>query len=183
MATLIVVFFEFAGTGLFAVGGGLATLPFLFHMAEKYTWLTAEIIGSGQAIAQSAPGAIGVNMAAYTGFYAAGIPGAFIAAAGLVFPSIVVITLIARMLSFKNNQMVQAVFMGLKPCAAGLLAAAGFEAIRAALFNSAAPVWYEALRWRECLLFAVLFVMIVKMKLHPAVYIALAGAAGVILEL
>jgi chromate transporter len=180
---LFPLFFEFANIGLFAVGGGLATLPFLFHLAEEYTWLTAEIIGRGQALAQSAPGAIGVNMAAHAGFYAAGIPGAFAAAAGLVFPSIIVITLIARILTFKKNRAVAAVFRGLKPCAAGLLAAAGFGVIRVSLFNSAAPVWYEMLRPRECILFAVLFAMIVKLKLHPAVYIALAGAAGIILEL
>jgi chromate transporter len=180
---LFLLFFEFSKIGLFAVGGGLATLPFLFHMAEKYAWLTAEIIGNGQALAQTAPGAIGVNMAANAGFYAAGARGSLVAAAGLIFPSIIVITIIARMLAFKENRMVQAVFMGLKPCATGLLAAAGFGVLRSSLFNGEASVWYEMLRPRECILFVALFVLIVKLKLHPAVYIGLAGAAGVILKL
>jgi chromate transporter len=180
---LFLLFFEFSKIGLFAVGGGLATLPFLFHMAENYTWLTAEIIGNGQALAQAAPGAIGVNMAANAGFYAAGIPGALVAAAGLVFPSIIVITIIARMLAFKESRLAQAVFMGLKPCATGLLAAAGFGVIRLSLFNSQASIWYEMFRLRECILFVVLFALIVKLKLHPAVYIGLASVAGVILKL
>jgi chromate transporter len=122
-------------------------------------------------------------MAANAGFYAAGVWGAFAAAAGLVFPSIVIITLIAPLVALKKSRAVQAVFAGLRPCATGLLAAAAFGAIRVSLFNSAAAVWHEALRWRECILFAVLFVMILKLKLHPAVYIAFAGAAGVLLKL
>ncbi|MDR0557176.1 MAG: chromate transporter [Treponema sp.] len=180
---LFLLFFEFSKIGLFAVGGGLATLPFLFHLAENYTWLTAEIIGNGQALAQSAPGAIGVNMAANAGFYAASVPGAFVAAAGLVFPSIIIITIIAHMLAFNENRLARAVFMGLKPCATGLLAAAGFGVIRLSLFNNAASIWYEMFRLRECILFSVLFVLILKLKFHPAVYIGLAGAAGVILKL
>jgi chromate transporter len=183
IVNLFGLFFEFSKIGLFAVGGGLATLPFLFHLAEKYAWLTVEIIGNGQALAQSAPGAIGVNMATNAGFHAAGVQGSLAAVAGLVFPSIIVITIIARALAFKENQLVQAVFMGLKPCATGLLAAAGFGVLRSSLFNSEAFVWHEMLRPRECILFAVLFALIVKLKLHPAVYIGLAGAAGVILKL
>ncbi|MDR2783436.1 MAG: chromate transporter [Treponema sp.] len=176
---LFLLFFEFSKIGLFAVGGGLATLPFLFHLVEKYTWLTAEIIGNGQALAQSAPGAIGVNIAAYAGFYAAGIPGSLAAAAGLVFPSVIIITIIARMLAFKKNRLAQAVFTGIKPCATGLLAAAGFGVLRTSLFNGEASVWYEMFRPRECVLFVVLFVLIIKLKLHPAVYIALAAISGI----
>jgi chromate transporter len=178
------LFLEFVKIGFFAVGGGLATLPFLFELAQRYAWLTPEIIAGGQAIAQSAPGAIGANMAANAGFHAAGIAGAFAAPLGLITPSIIIITVIARVLeAFKQNRVVRAVFSGLKPCAAGLLAAAGFGAIRLSLFNASAAVWYEAFRGRECILFVVLFALIVKFKLHPIVYIALAGGAGVFLRL
>lgn len=181
---LLALFAEFCKIGFFAVGGGLATLPFLFHLAEKYEWIRSEIVANGQAIAQSLPGAIGVNMSAYAGFYAAGVQGAVIAAFGLMFPSIIVITIIARVFeSFKENLAVKSVFSGLRPVAAGLLASAGFGAIRLSLFNTEASIWYEAFRWRESLLFLAFFFVIVIRKPHPIILIALAGAIGVILKL
>ncbi|MDR3167758.1 MAG: chromate transporter [Treponema sp.] len=181
--TLLVLFAEFFKIGLFAIGGGLATLPFLYKLADKYDWLSWDMILDIQAVAQSLPGAIGANMAAYTGFRCAGIPGGFIATLGLISPSIIIIIVIARMLrAFKESTLVTAVFSGLRPAAAGLLAAACFGAIKLSLYNAAAPVWYELLRWRQCLLFGVLFILIVKFKKHPVVYIAAAGAAGIVLQ-
>jgi chromate transporter len=182
--TLVLLFAEFFKIGLFAVGGGLATLPFLYQLADKYDWLSRDMILDIQAVAQSLPGAIGVNMAAYTGFYCAGIPGGFTAALGLVTPSIIIIVIIAGMLrAFKESLLVWSVFSGFRPAAAGLLAAACFGAIKILLYNAAAPVWYELLHWRESLLFGLLFILIFKFKKHPVIYIAAAGAAGVIFKL
>ncbi|MDR3139755.1 MAG: chromate transporter [Treponema sp.] len=181
---LLILCAEFIKIGLFAVGGGLATLPFLYQLADKYEWLNRNMILDIQAIAQSLPGAIGVNMAAYTGFFWAGIPGGVVAAMGLVFPSIVIISFIAGILqAFKESILVKAVFSGLRPAAAGLLAAACFGAIKLSLYNAAAPVWYELLRLRECLLFVILFMLIVRFKKHPVIYIAAAGAAGLMFQL
>ncbi|MDR0629621.1 MAG: chromate transporter [Treponema sp.] len=181
---LLVLFAEFFKIGVFSIGGGLATLPFLYQLAATYAWISPEMIGTIQAVAQSLPGAIGVNMAAYTGFLCAGIPGAAAAVLALVSPSIIVILLIARMFqAFKENQVVIAVFSGLRPAAGGLLGAAGFGALRRSLYQGPAPVWYESLRWRECLLFLVLCLLIFKFKKHPIIYIALAGAAGMVLGL
>jgi chromate transporter len=182
---LLLLFLEFCKIGLFAVGGGLATLPFLFDMAGRSGGrLTKEAVGNFLALANSAPGAIGVNTAAQTGFAAAGVAGAFAAALGLIFPAIVLISVIARMLgAFRANKTVEAVFRGFRPAAAGLLAAAGFAAWRLALFNAGFSVWYEAVRWREAALFALLFAGIRKFPLHPAAYIAFAAAAGVALGL
>jgi chromate transporter len=180
---VFLLYAEFVKIGLFSVGGGLATLPFLFELAEKYDWLTPEKLGDFLAIAQSSPGAIGVNVAALAGFAAAGIPGAFAAALGLITVPIVVIILVARMLAaFKENQSVQAVFSGLRPAAAGLIAAAGFGVWKLVLYNGAAPLWYESLRWKETLLFVVLFALIWKFKKHPVVYIAAAGLMGLVFQ-
>jgi chromate transporter len=177
---LPVLFWEFCKIGFFAVGGGLATLPFLFHLAGKYERLTLEIIGSGQALAQSAPGAIGVNMAANAGFYANGVAGAFTAAFALIFPSIIVITIVARMFeSFKENRTVKAVFAGLRPASGGLLCAAGFGAFRLSLYNPDFSIWYRALRLPETFFFLVFFLITVKLKPHPIVSIVLAAFAGV----
>jgi chromate transporter len=181
---LLLLYAEFFKIGLFSVGGGLATLPFLYELADKYDWITHELIGDMLAIAQSSPGAIGVNMAGYAGFQCAGIPGAFVSALGLVSPSIVIIIIIARMLqAFKESRIVKAVFSGLRPAAGGLLTAAGFNAIKFSLYNASARVWYESLRWKECLLFAIIFLLVFKFKKHPIIYIAFAGAVGLIFGL
>ena len=98
MSILIQLFLEFFKIGLFAVGGGLATIPFLHQLAEKYTWFTVETLVDMIAISESTPGAMGVNMATYSGFTTAGISGSLIATLGLVLPSIVIIIIIAHFL-------------------------------------------------------------------------------------
>ena len=181
---LIILYFEFFKIGLFAVGGGLATLPFLFQLADKYEWLDYEMIGNFLAIAQSAPGAIGVNMAAQTGFYAAGITGSFIAALGLVSPAIFIIIIVSMVLkSFKENKIVISIFSGLRPASAGLLAAAGFGALKLALYIRDASPWYTSLRIKESIIFIILFFVIYKFKGHPVIYIAIGAVIGILLGL
>ena len=70
------LFWEFLKTGLFAVGGGLATLPFLKAITHKYPWFTANDLMDMIAVSESTPGPMGVNSATYAGFHAAGLPGA-----------------------------------------------------------------------------------------------------------
>ena len=123
------LFFEFFKAGLFAVGGGLATLPFLYDMAEKTGWFTAETVMDMIAISESTPGPIGVNMATYAGFTTAGVLGSVCATVGLVFPSVIIIIFVYKMLEkFKGSKLVNDVFYGLRPAVAGLVGAAGFQA-------------------------------------------------------
>jgi chromate transporter len=181
---LFLVFVSFCRIGFFSIGGGLATLPFLFEIADSSDWLSREAVGNMLAVAQSLPGAIGVNLAAYTGFRYLGIPGGYLAALGLIFPSIIVISIVARMLqAFKESAVVQRLFSGFRPAAAGLLSAAGFGAIALSLYNPQAPVWYEFIRWPEAVLFLVIFILVFKFKKHPIIYIIAAGAAGAALGL
>ncbi|GHT60819.1 chromate transporter [Spirochaetia bacterium] len=191
---LLYLFVQFFKIGLFSIGGGYATLPFLYEMADQAKgtpdeWLTAEKIGDMLAVAQSLPGAIGVNLSAYTGFQYAGpsvqgIPGGLIAALGLVSPSIIIIIIIARILNaFKESKIVASLFAGFRPAGAGLLSAAALGALAVSLINRSAETFTAMLRWKECILFAVLFFLVYKFKKHPVVYIALAGAAGVVLGL
>jgi chromate transporter len=182
--TLLLLFAEFFKVGLFSVGGGLATLPFLYQLADKYDWLDYETIANMVAVAESTPGAIGVNMATYTGFRCAGIPGSVTATLGLVMPAIIVISIVARiLLAFKESPLAASVFSGLRPAAAGLIAAAGFGVMKLSLYNGEALAWYGLLRWRESAIFAALFVLIHIFKKHPVIYIAAAGLAGVVLGL
>ena len=105
---LLRLFREFFQTGLFAVGGGLATLPFLSRMADTTGWFTHSQLADMVAVSESTPGPIGVNMATYVGFLTAGVPGAIAATLGLVMPSILIILLIAAFLrSFRENRLVE----------------------------------------------------------------------------
>jgi len=197
MMGLILLYIEFFKIGVFAVGGGLATLPFLFLMANdrfafirRTGWISTEQIGNFLAIAQCSPGAVGVNVCAQTGFLYGGIPGLMAAVIGLISPAIIIISFIARALqSLKNNKISIAVFSGLRPAAMGLLTAAGLGVWRLALYNNAASAtaangaWHEYIRWREGLVCLVIFLLIVKFKRHPVVYVALGAIAGIALGL
>jgi chromate transporter len=188
---LLLLYLEFFKIGIFAVGGGLATLPFLFLMADdRFTfirqtgWLDTEQISNFLAIAQCSPGAIGINVVAQTGFQYGGIGGGIVAVMGLISPAVIIIAVITRALqSLKENKTALAVFSGLRPAAAGLLCAAGWGVWRLSLYNSAAALWYELIRWREFLIFAALFLLIVRFKAHPIVCIALRAVARVLLGL
>jgi chromate transporter len=182
--SLLRLFIEFFKIGLFSIGGGYATLPFLYELADRGGQLSREDVGNMLAVAQSLPGAIGVNLSAYTGFRLAGIPGAFTAALGLVTPSIFIILIIARVLSaFKESRLVAALFAGFRPAGAGLLSAAAFAAVAVSLYMPGWDRWYQALRWRELVLFGLLFALVLRFKKHPVFYIAGAALAGILLAL
>ena len=88
------MFWEFFKAGLFAVGGGLATLPFLYDISQRTGWFTAEDIANMIAISESTPGPLGVNMATYAGFQALGIPGGIYTTLSLTAPAIIVISIV-----------------------------------------------------------------------------------------
>ena len=183
------LFWEFFKTGLFSVGGGMATLPFLYKMAETKGWFTAAQLADMVAVSESTPGPIGVNMATYVGFLTGGIPGSLIATLGLVTPSVIVILLIARVLEkFRSNKTVDAAFYGLRPCSVGLIAAAGLLVVKIALFcfdkyaETGKPL--DALNIKAILLAAVLLVLTrcVKplKKLHPVFFILVSAVVGIV---
>ena len=186
---LLQLFFEFFKTGLFAVGGGMATLPFLYDISARTGWYTTEMLADMIAVSESTPGPIGVNMATYVGYVTAGIPGAVTATLGLVTPSVIIILLIARALkAFRENPLVDAGFYGLRPCSVGLIAAAGLLVVKLALFN---PALYaesgkllDLFNWKAILLAAVLLVCtryVKKLKgLHPIVFILASAVVGIV---
>lgn len=137
MTTYLLLFAEFFKTGLFAVGGGLATLPFLYDIADKYPWFDRAMLLDMVAVAESTPGPIGINTATYAGFHAGGILGGFVATFGLVLPSYIVIVIIAQVLAkFSKNPIVLSVFYGLRPAVTGMIAAAGYSVAKVAMLHT-----------------------------------------------
>ena len=182
------LFFEFLKVGLFSVGGGLATLPFLREMATKTGWFTNADLTDMIAVSESTPGPIGVNMATYVGFTVAGVPGAIVATLGLITPSVIIILLIALFLkNFKDNKYVQGAFYGLRPTSTALIAAAGLSVAYLVFIN---PLFMETksllnlFDWKAVVLAAVLIVLTrfidQTKKLHPIIFIGASAVVGIL---
>ena len=188
---LLRLYWEFLQVGLFSVGGGLATLPFLYSLGERTGWFTTAQVADMLAVSESTPGPIGVNMATYVGYTCAGVPGSLCATLGLITPSIIVILLIAAALSaFRNNRYVDAAFYALRPASTGLITAAGWSVLVLVLIDRegfAADGITGLFRWGRLVLFGVLLVMTrwVKplKKVHPIAFIALAAVCGVVFRM
>ena len=196
MMLFLRLFYEFCKTGLFAVGGGMATIPFLYQMADSTGWFTYDDLANMIAVGESTPGPIGVNMATYVGFVsgmnAGGTPGALLGAAvatlGLITPSIIVILIVAAMLkSFRDNRYVNHAFYGLRPASTGLIAAAGLSVMVSNLFDTGAGLTLAAVNWKGWVLAIVLWLLTNKVKqtkkLHPIVFIGLSAVAGVVFSM
>ena len=187
---LLTLFFEFFKTGLFAVGGGMATLPFLYDMSARHPdWFTTAQLADMIAVSESTPGPIGVNMATYVGFHTAGILGGLVATLGLAAPSVIIILIIARVLKqFRENKYVDAAFYGLRPCSVGLIAAAGLLVVKIALFDFDAYALSgeiaDLFKLKALILAAVLLVLTravkATKKLHPIVFILGSAVVGVL---
>lgn len=186
------LFWEFFKVGLFSIGGGLATLPFLYSLGAKTGWFGTADVANMLAISESTPGPIGVNMATYVGFECGGVLGGVIATLGLVAPSVIVIVLIAMALqAFRTNRYVDGAFYTLRPASTGLIAAAGWSVFVLVLVDleafSASGSVLSLIRWKNLLLFAVIWVLtnLVKpvKKLHPVVFLALAAVVGIVFRL
>lgn len=186
------LFYEFFKAGLFAIGGGMATLPFLFDIADKTGWYTHAQLTNMIAISESTPGPIGVNTATYVGFTVGGIPGALVATAGLVAPSVIIILLVAMFLkAFQESRLVKGAFYGLRPASTGLIAAAGIPLLLTAVYavpniNNLFTTAFspDLLRPGAILLAVVVFVasnFIPKVKdIHPICFIAFSAIVGAV---
>ena len=178
------LFWEFFKTGLFAIGGGMATIPFLYEMSDKTGWFSHADLEIMVAVGESTPGPIGVNMATYVGYSVAGLPGGVIATLGLITPSVIVILIIARVLAkFRDSKLVKDLFYGLRPASAGLIAAAGFSVVVLSLVDQTAS-GLGMIQWKGVVLAAILLLLTRKVKqtndLHPVVFIALSAVVGIV---
>ena len=179
------LFWEFMKIGLFAVGGGMATLPFLQELADRTGWYPQSLITDMIAVSESTPGPIGINMATYVGCTVGGVFGGLVASLGIVFPALVIVILISRSLErFRSSTLVEDAFYGLRPAVTGLIAAAGIGVVKVAmlrldLFRETGALT-DLFDLRKLLLFALVFGGVRRLKWHPVVFIALSAVAGVV---
>ena len=185
----IILFLEFFKVGLFTIGGGLASLPFLYELAEKYTWINNSMIADMIAISQSTPGPIGINMATYAGFKAGGILGGIVATFAIVLPSFIIIVIVANFLNkFKNSKLVDSAFKGLRPAVTGLIAVAWFEIIKISIINVSKflqtnNLFDVVINFKALIIFLIIFFLTKKFDKHPIVFIGIGALAGVVFKL
>lgn len=183
------LFIEFFKTGLFAIGGGLATLPFLKQIALRHTWYSVSQLTDMIAVSESTPGPIGINMSTYAGFHAAGIPGAIVSTLSLVLPSYLTILIVSHFLEkFKDSPLVNHVFYGIRPATAGLIAGAMFEVFLMSLFDlnafQASGSIMDLIRILPIVVYIVALICVIKIpKIHPIVFIIIGAVLGIVLEL
>lgn len=196
MMIFLELYIRFFMVGLFAVGGGLATLPFLTSMGETTGWFDAMDISNMVAISESTPGPIGINMATYIGFQVGsgmgmpfGILGSIIASLGEVTPAVIIIIIVSKMLmKFRNSKYVEYTFYGLRAASVGLIAAAWLGVAKIAFWGSEAFAesgnFLMAVDYKSIILSAVIFFLATKFKkLHPIVLIIIAAAVGIIFKM
>lgn len=187
MKTLLLLFFEFFKTGLFAVGGGLATIPFLTDMELRYPhWFSQTGVADIIAVAESTPGPIGVNAATFAGYSAAGVAGAVVATLSLILPSMIIITIISKFLDrYRSSKLVNDTFAGLRPAVTGLIAASGLSVLILAVATTGGA-GLAAIDWRCTLIFAGLLALLhIKPTkgIHPIAYIGVGAVLGIVLGL
>ncbi|MDR1965892.1 MAG: chromate transporter [Synergistaceae bacterium] len=179
---------EFLKIGLFSVGGGLATLPFLYRLTDRYDWFTREMLVDMIAISESTPGPIGINMATYAGHSAGGVAGGVLATLAIIAPSVAIALIITKILDkFRENRYVKRAFYGIRPAVTALIATVAIGIMKITMLDIPAYEKTGAIAdifsYRQIALFFAVSCLMRKYKLHPVFYIGGAAAAGAILGL
>lgn len=182
MRLVIWLYFQFFKIGLFAVGGGLATLPFLSDLGRESGLFTIEQLMNILAVSESTPGPIGINMATYVGYDVMGIFGGIITTFGIVTPSVIVIELVCVVMDkFRDSPVVDRIFKGLKPASMGLICMSAVEVIRNSLFNEEISGIADALNIKAVIFALILFVLMKKIKIHPVFFVLISAVVGVVI--
>lgn len=185
MMVFLYLFIEFFKIGLFAIGGGPATIPFLMDLTDRYDWYTKEDVINMLAVSESTPGPIGINMATYAGFKAAGFLGGLVATLSLVLPSLIVVILIAKLLNnFSKNPFVRSAFSTIRPLVTGLIAFAVFGIFQTAIFTASDGSWqFPIIPIILCAAFFAAMNLKKLKKIHPFFWIVAGAAVGIILKM
>lgn len=181
------LFYEFAKIGLFNFGGGIASIPFLQDLSEKTGWFTLQQLADFIAISESTPGPMAVNVATYAGYTTAGLLGGCIATFGVIFPALILVTIMAKFLHvFRGNKYVDWAFYGLRPCVLALIVSAFLGLVQVTLLNTT-PFMDNILGYlnlKAIAIFIVIYVLLNSRKLkrmHPVVFLAISAVMGIII--
>lgn len=178
------LYYAFFITGLFTIGGGLAAIPFLFAMVDKYRWFSTLELTNMIAISQSTPGAIGINMATYAGLNVAGFSGGVLATVALVSPAFILLFVLLPILEkYKDSVVIKSIFYALRPVSAGLVSASGLVVLMMCLIKEGHHV-FDRIQFINFFVFIALTVTVLKVKNFTPIMLIIMGAiVGVLLKL
>ncbi len=191
--TYLLLFVEFFKIGLFSFGGGYATLPFLYHMSETYHWFSADELLRMLAVSSITPGPVGMNVATFAGFKTGGILGSIIATMAIMVPSFMIVIFISKMLKkFRDNFYIKSALYALRPATAAMIAAVGVRLFKGSIilalpkgFSEFFDIFYkigEFVDIKAFVLFLFLFILSLKLKRDPLIYLLIGAIFGVLLH-
>lgn len=165
------LFLQFFHVGVFSFGGGYATLPFLYDIADKFHWYSAKQLTDMLAISSITPGPVGVNVATFAGFTTAGILGSLVATSAIILPSYIIVTIVFKVIDkFRTNRNIKGAIRGLKPAGCALLSAVGIKL----LFTS-------NLHLLGTLILLGFLILSIKKKQDPLFYLGVSALLGLII--
>ncbi len=165
------LFLQFFHVGVFSFGGGYATLPFLYDIADKFHWYSAKQLTDMLAISSITPGPVGVNVATFAGFTTAGILGSLVATTAIILPSYIIVTIVFKVIDkFRTNRNIKGAIRGLKPAGCALLSAVGIKL----LFTS-------NLHLLGTLILLGFLILSIKKKQDPLFYLGVSALLGLII--
>ncbi len=165
------LFLQFFHVGVFSFGGGYATLPFLYDIADKFHWYSAKQLTDMLAISSITPGPVGVNVATFAGFTTSGILGSLVATTAIILPSYIIVTIVFKVIDkFRTNRNVKGAIRGLKPAGCALLSAVGIKL----LFTS-------NLHLLGTLILLGFLILSVKKKQDPLFYLGISAILGLLI--
>lgn len=178
MDNLLILSLEFMKTGLFAIGGGLATIPFLKEIGVNYDLFNLDFIVKMIAISESTPGPIGINMASYIGANHFGVFGAIILSISMVLPSVIIIIIIAMFLKkFKSLRIIEHLFKLLRPAVVALITSVLVPIVIGSFWIK------EQIVWINIFIVVIMFMIYRYFKLHPILIIIMGMFIGYILKI
>lgn len=186
MSEFLMMCLEFFKAGLFAIGGGVVTIPFMAEIGANHGWFDAEDVANMIAISDATPGPFGINMATFAGYKAFGIPGSIAAVFSMALPPFIIIILVAKFLDkFGETTVVKRAFKGLRPAVCVMVISAWITIAKVSIINADAMAGSfspETLfRPLPMLFFVAIFIGCrLAKKVHPVVWIALGALLGLL---
>lgn len=182
--SLLSMFFAFFKIGLFTIGGGLVAIPIMQNYVLEYNWIDKGAFVDMIAISQTTPGSIGINVATFIGFVKFGIIGSVVITLGMVLPSLIITSIIARLVHYsRDNKWSMALLKGIRPAALGAIGAASFFIAEVSVLTldrySETRQLMDMFNVKSLIMFLIIFISMFKIKIHPIAYIVIGGVLGV----
>ena len=184
----LLLFYEFFKVGLFSVGGGYATLPFLYHISATHHWYSTKELGDMLAVSSITPGPVGINVATFAGFKTAGLLGAILATSAVVLPAIIIVICVYKLLDrFSENFYVKSALYAVKPAGCALVASVAVKLFRTNILldlsNFSLTNLSSAVDIKALCIFIILILMSIKIKKDALIYLGASAILGILFNL